>query len=637
MSSYKALYRKYRPQTFSDVVDQEYITTTLKNAIKQGKISHAYLFNGPRGIGKTTIARIFAKAINCLDIVDDEPCNKCDICKSILDGSNPDIIEIDAASRTKVDQMRETLEKVNYLPTMSKYKVYIIDEVHMLSTSSFNALLKTLEEPPKHVIFILCTTEVEKVIPTIRSRCQRFDFRLMSKEGLCNRLRMVADKEVINITDDAINVIAEAAEGGMRDALTLLDQVSAFSLNDSISLEDVLEVTGRLSTSTLIEIASSISKNDSLKALNLLDSLIKLGKEVEKITISLISFYKDILIIKNTQRKIEKVGYDTKEFLDILSKISNQSLFDNIEILTTAINDFKYSVDKRIYLEIALLKMCDKERIVEPVNFSKKEEEKEPSFNSDAMYAPPIFEKKEKVIEPIKVEETPVVIEKKEPIKEEVKPTTEVKPVIEEPTETLEPPVSEPVIEEETIENEVEEEEVVREEVKEETSSIPEYDIHFVEEVFNNTDKPFKEKIIEALPDLKRKSRGTDLHKYSLLLEGGDIVASSRAAFILSFNEVGHCNLIMKEENVKGVKELIKEHTGYDLSFMALPRDLFKKLSDEFVLKYRDNYQKGVKEYINLTFVKYPGLKINSQIEVKEVDDKYKDLEDLFGDIISYK
>ena len=224
MVSYRALYRKYRPQTFSEVVDQEHITRTLSNAVSASRISHAYLFTGPRGIGKTSIARIFAKAINCMNPINQEPCNECEICKSIMDGSNPDVIEIDAASRTKVDQMRETLEKVSFLPTMSKYKVYIIDEVHMLTVNSFNALLKTLEEPPKHVIFILCTTEVEKVIPTIRSRCQRFDFHLISKDSMIKRLKEVIVEERIKIENSAISLLAEAAEGGMRDALSLLEK-----------------------------------------------------------------------------------------------------------------------------------------------------------------------------------------------------------------------------------------------------------------------------------------------------------------------------------------------------------------------------------------------------------------------------
>ena len=283
MNNYKALYRKYRPQTFSDVVDQEHVTRTLKNSIKLGHISHAYLFNGPRGVGKTTIARVFAKAINCLNPNGEEPCGECEVCKSIVNGSNPDIIEIDAASRTRVEQMRDTLEKTSFLPTMSKYKVYIIDEIHMLSSNSFNALLKTLEEPPAHVIFILCTTEVEKVIPTIRSRCQRFDFHLIDKDAMISHLIDVSKEEDINISEEAISLIAESAEGGMRDALSLLDQVSSFSLSDEITKEDVLMISGRLSTSTLTEIAWSVYKNNSTETINIIDSVIKLGKEVERI------------------------------------------------------------------------------------------------------------------------------------------------------------------------------------------------------------------------------------------------------------------------------------------------------------------------------------------------------------------
>ena len=626
MNNYKALYRKYRPQTFSDVVDQEHVTRTLKNSIKLGHISHAYLFNGPRGVGKTTIARVFAKAINCLNPNGEEPCGECEVCKSIVNGSNPDIIEIDAASRTRVEQMRDTLEKTSFLPTMSKYKVYIIDEIHMLSSNSFNALLKTLEEPPAHVIFILCTTEVEKVIPTIRSRCQRFDFHLIDKDAMVSHLIDVSKEEDINISEEAISLIAESAEGGMRDALSLLDQVSSFSLSDEITKEDVLMISGRLSTSTLTEIAWSVYKNNSTETINLIDSVIKLGKEVERITQDLISFYKDILVIKNTNRDLKKSGYELDEFKMLVKEISNDSVYGYIEDLTNAMTNYRFTTNKKLYFELALIKMCGRKD--RQPSFERKEIEEK--YDPNKVYTNPFLEKKTEDVKPI---EEPKAVEEQKP-----KETTETEletiievpevQITEETQENEELPLNE---EDNSLELEVPEiKESTQEEIVNDEES--EYDIHFVEEILNNSDKPFKEEIIEKLSTSSKLTKGTALHKFSLMLEGSSVVASSRGAFILTFPVVGQCNLVMKEENVKGIVELIKLSTGSDLSYIALPQDLWSKLAKEYVNIYRSNAISGKNEYIKLTKIPCPGLNIGKEKKKVEHDNKYKDLEDLFGE-----
>ncbi|MGB4180712.1 MAG: DNA polymerase III subunit gamma/tau, partial [Bacilli bacterium] len=268
--SYKALYRAYRPQKFSEVVGQEAIVRTLQNSISSGKISHAYLFTGPRGTGKTTVARILAKALNCENKREAEPCGKCLVCQEIASSNSPDVVEIDAASNNGVEEIRDIREKVKFLPSGSKYKVYIIDEVHMLTTGAFNALLKTLEEPPKHVVFILATTEPHKVLPTIISRCQRFDFKSLSVKQISAMIKKVAAEEKINITEEAVIAIAEGAEGGMRDALSYLDQAVSFT-DDVITIDDVNSVTGNLNYDKMIELAYCFEEkniNSAIKTVN---------------------------------------------------------------------------------------------------------------------------------------------------------------------------------------------------------------------------------------------------------------------------------------------------------------------------------------------------------------------------------
>ena len=357
--SYQALYRTYRPQRFSEVAGQEHITRTLQNALKNEKISHAYLFSGPRGTGKTSIAKIFAKAVNCMEAPTSDCCCNCEICKGIAEGKISDVIEIDAASNNGVDEIRDLRERVKYVPSVCKYKVYIIDEVHMLSTSAFNALLKTLEEPPKHAIFILATTEIHKIPSTILSRCQRFDFRAISNDDLKKRLNEVVKKENIKITDEAIEVITLNAEGGLRDALSLLDQALSYSTGE-ITASDVHNISGSVTSKDLIELIKALKEMNPNVAMNIIDDLMKNGKEIGRIVTDLITFFKNVLLYKNVSGyNSDNSLYQNPDFIKLAKELSNQRIYAFINVLSEVQNNIKWTNQKRAYLDLGIIKMTD--------------------------------------------------------------------------------------------------------------------------------------------------------------------------------------------------------------------------------------------------------------------------------------
>lgn len=357
--AYQALYRSYRPQDFKSVAGQRHVVTTLQNAIKLNKVAHAYLFSGPRGTGKTSMAKIMAKALNCVHGPTTEPCNECEICKGITKGTISDIVEIDAASNNGVDEIRDLRDKVKYLPSECRYKVYIIDEVHMLSQGAFNALLKTLEEPPSHVIFILATTEPHKIPATILSRCQRFDFQSLDKADIVERLQYVLNAENIKATPEAVDLIAESSEGGMRDALSLLDQSISYSTDDVISEDDVLAVSGNISSQIILHMLKEALKSNSAEVLKSLDEIISDGKEIPRIINDVIIFLRDALLAKIGSSNSLKSAYKTEEYQVFLAKISNEIIYKWLDILNDTLNNIKFTTQKRAYLELGLLKMAD--------------------------------------------------------------------------------------------------------------------------------------------------------------------------------------------------------------------------------------------------------------------------------------
>ncbi|WDW09068.1 DNA polymerase III subunit gamma/tau [Priestia aryabhattai] len=357
--AYQALYRVYRPQSFNDVVGQQHIIKTLQNALVQEKFSHAYLFSGPRGTGKTTAAKILAKAVNCEKAPIAEPCNECATCRGITDGSISDVIEIDAASNNGVDEIRDIRDKVKYAPSAVRYKVYIIDEVHMLSIGAFNALLKTLEEPPAHVIFILATTEPHKIPLTIISRCQRFDFKRISPEDIVYRMKEVLGSEELEVSEDALYEIAKASEGGMRDALSLLDQAISYS-TEKVSLEDVLSITGAVSQSFIVKIVQAIFNANIVEALDSVESLIKNGKDPARFVEDLIFYYRDVLLYQASEENaylLEKAAVN-EEFKELSSKMDSAFIYKVIAELNQTQQEMKWSNHPRVLLEVALVKLA---------------------------------------------------------------------------------------------------------------------------------------------------------------------------------------------------------------------------------------------------------------------------------------
>ena len=351
---YQALYRKYRSQTFSQLVGQEVVAKTLRQAVEQEKISHAYLFSGPRGTGKTSVAKIFAKAMNCPNQVDGEPCNNCYICQAVTEGSLEDVIEMDAASNNGVDEIREIRDKSTYAPSLARYKVYIIDEVHMLSTGAFNALLKTLEEPTQNVVFILATTELHKIPATILSRVQRFEFKSIRTKDITAHIHHILEKENISSEPDAVEIIARRAEGGMRDALSILDQALSLTQGNELTTAISEEITGTISLSALDDYVAALSQQDVSKALDSLNLLFENGKSMTRFVTDLLQYLRDLLVVQTGGENT----HHSPVFMDNLA-LSQESLFEMIRIATVSLADMKASLQPKIYAEMMTIRLTE--------------------------------------------------------------------------------------------------------------------------------------------------------------------------------------------------------------------------------------------------------------------------------------
>ena len=453
---HKALYRKWRPQVFSDVSGQSHITETLAHEVEVGRLSHAYLFTGSRGTGKTTCAKILSKAVNCLNPQNGNPCNECEVCRGIDDGSILDVTEIDAASNNGVDNIRDLREEANFTPAVAKYRVYIIDEVHMLSTGAFNALLKTLEEPPSHVLFILATTEVHMLPATILSRCQRFDFRRIPPEIIAKRLLVVSEKENLKLAEDAAMLIARIADGALRDALSILDQCASFS--EEITLNIVSKAAGLLGRDYLFEISDAIKNQDSSKVLSIIDRLHASSCDMERLINELVNHFRNVMITKTTKNPEEFIVCTPDElnrYKEYSSSVAYGTILYIMETLTTESAQLKYSAHQRARVETMLIRLCSPKLSTEISALVSRIDELQAQImmlkagNASAIPVP----YQPQTIEPVK--EIPI-IENKEPIAEAT-PVSSEEPLQnetpqyikeEEPYSPPEPPVSTPVMDE---------------------------------------------------------------------------------------------------------------------------------------------------------------------------------------------
>lgn len=591
--SYKALYRSYRPQTFGEVAGQEHIVTTLKNAIKENRISHAYLFAGPRGTGKTTVAKLLAKALNCTG--ENPPCDQCPNCKAITVGEHPDVIEIDAASNNGVDEVRDLIDKVKYAPINGKYKVYIIDEVHMMSTGAFNALLKTLEEPPAHIVFVLATTEPHKILPTIISRCQRFDFKKVENHDIISRLEYVLKSENKKYELPALESVAKLAEGGMRDALSILEQCLAY--NNELTVESVNMVYGLLSMDNKISFIKQLLSKDIKGVLTSLDNMLSGSIDIKRLTFDLVDVLKDIIIYKNTQ-DVSILFVLTQQDVDNLAPyILVEEVFEIIDILIEASSHYSQSLDANTYFELAMLKICNriKEENKLAIDNSKAIEQVNILPVKDTAKAIPVVEETdslpEEVIEDEIIEEelNKGVIEYDPEIEESI--PEELKAKADDITETVVPEE----VAEGTLETVISNSDVslpVGEDISQEideniiVNKSPEnIEVSFSDilNILVQADRRVLNDIKEKWTVIARYRFNLNTAKFASMLCDGKPVAAAPGGIIVAFEHQPNVNEVNETQNYYQLKNFLKEVLGENYDFIAIKNSLWPDMRSKYI------------------------------------------------------